>query len=152
MATERDSTLTLIHTCHRRHIPITDHTVRVAGTWYVRSGKHWAGPICCFTQAPTSTRKHISYSTNPSTCASPNSSLQSSTIHRGKHRPHHVHHQQRRCKKKPHHQSAQTTTTCSGLATSCRSFNDCHVVETCQSIGGRLGRGASTIVSARHVH
>ena len=146
----RASTLTAIHICHRRHIPITDHTVRVAGAWYVRSCKSWAGPVRCFTQTSTSTSVHVIW-IRATPCASPNSSLQSSSIRRGKHRPHHVHHQQRCCDEKPRHQSARTTTTCSGLATSCRSFDECHFVETYQSIGGRLDRDASTVVSARHV-
>jgi hypothetical protein len=78
MEREREMALTFIHTWHRRHTQITNHTVQIASS-IVRSGKSWAGPVRCFTQTSTST--------DPIT-ATPNSSFQSSSTRRGKHRPH----------------------------------------------------------------
>ena len=53
---------------HLGHIPIPHHTIRIPCCPIVRCGKNWAGPIRCFTQTPL------------------NSSIQSSTVRRCKHR------------------------------------------------------------------
>jgi hypothetical protein len=117
---ERESTLTAFHTCHRRHIPITNYTVQIDSTWYVRSGERWAGPIHCFTQTPTSTRTtSVNLAVPPRTGATPNSRLQSISIHRRKHRPdrhrtphqpHQHRHPQRRQRSTTNHASMTTNT------------------------------------------